>query len=444
VIHSETGERQRSGRARGAIAPALAALICTAWLGGASCPGVLAGEQDGKLTTERAEEMVRNALSEVEEIRGLEFERPVPVEVIDDDRAREHLIERLESFQSREDLASLERAYKLLGLLPPEVDILESLLAALREQAGGFYDPPSGSFYLLDDIPVVLGTTVAVHELVHALEDQHFDLDGRLRGALQDDDRLFALGSVHEGSATLLMMVSLTRQVLRGDLDPDALQAYAQSEAAKVDSLIAMPPVLLRQLVGPYVLGSSFLLEGEFLTMLAGGYPKENVDRAYAAGPVSSEQVLHPEKYWSDAERDDPRPVRLDGAGRELGRRWRKRFEGTLGEITLGMLVGAPTPDDLQALSIYDGGSWTNAASEGWDGDRWELWARGERAVVILGTVWDSPADAEEFASALPRREGLAWKLDGDRVAVAAGPVPRKAVEPLLDRILAAGEKPAE
>jgi len=387
---------------------------------------------------------VEGALSEVEEVRGLAFKRPVPVEVIDDERAREHLIRRLESFQSKEDLQAVQRAYKLLGLLPPEADILESFLEALREQAGGFYDPPSGSFYFLDDLPAILGPTVAVHELTHALEDQHFDLDSRLRGALQDDDRLFALGAVHEGSASLLMLVSMTRQVLQGDLDPVALQAYAQSEEAKVESLAAMPPVLLRQLMGPYVLGASFLLEGDFFAVMAGGYPREHVDRAYAEGPVSSEQILHPERFWSEAERDDPRPVRLDGAGRKLGRRWRKAFEGTLGEINLGVMVGAPTPFDFEQLSIYDGGSWTNPAAEGWDGDRWELWVRGEDAVVILGTVWDSPADAEEFASALPQREEFRWKLSGDRVAVVAGPAPRKAGAALLQQVLTAGTKPAE
>lgn len=444
MIHSDTGHARRSIRARGALLLAATACLCAAWFAGPSGPAALAAGEETALTAESAAALVQGRLSEVEEVRGLAFKRPVPVEVIDDDRARDHLIQRLESFQSREELQALQRAYKLLGLLPQEADILQSFLDALREQAGGFYDPPSGSFYLLDDLPEILGPTIVVHELTHALEDQHFDLDGRLRGALRDDDRLFALGAVHEGSASLLMFVSMSRQVLQGELDPLAMQAYAQSEEAKVESLAAMPPVLLRQLMGPYVLGASFLLEGDFFAIMGGGYPREKVDRAYAAGPLSSEQILHPEKYWSEAERDDPRPVRLDDAGRKLGRRWRRVSEGTLGEVNLGVMVGAPTPADLASLSIYDGSSWTNVAAEGWDGDRWELWARGEDAVVILGTVWDSPADAEEFASALPRREDLHWKLSGDRVAVTAGPVPRKAGAALLDRILDAGTKPAE
>lgn len=438
VNHSDTNDERRSVPARASLVASAIALLCVASLVAAA-----AGD-GGSLTTERAEGLVQEALAEVERVRGLEFERPVPVRVIDDDEVREHLIRRVESFQSRENLRALERAYKLLGLLPPEADVLQSFLDALREQAGGFYDPPSGSFYLLDDLPEALGPAVTVHELTHALEDQHFDLDSRLRAALRDDDRLFALGSVHEGSASLLMLSSLTRQVLAGQLDAAAVQAFARSEALKAETLLAMPAVLQRQLVGPYVLGPAFLVKGDFFAVMGGSYPKENVDRAYAAGPVSSEQILHPAKYWAEESRDDPRPVGLDGAGRALGRRWRKAFEGTLGEISLGVLVEAPTPVDYQSFDIYDGRSWTNPAAEGWDGDRWELWVRGDRAVVLLGTVWDSPDDAEEFAEALRARDGLLWKRSGDRVAIVAGAAPGKTRDSLLDRILAAGPQGAE
>jgi hypothetical protein len=419
------------------------AILATLLLAGAA--GHTAAEEPAEsLTEEKAISLVGEAVAEVEELRGLEFKRPVPVQVIDDDRAREHLIRRLESFQSKDDLKSVELAYKVLGLLPPDADILQSFLDALREQAGGFYDPPSGSFYLLEDIPEILAPAITVHELTHALEDQHFDLDSRLRGALEDDDLLFALASVHEGSASLLMAVSLTRQVLHGDLDAAALQAFAQSEAARAEVLTSMPPLLQRQLVGPYVLGSSFLMEGDFFALMATGYPAERVDRSFAKGPVSSEQILHPAKYWNEAGRDDPRQIRLGGAGRKLGKRWHKRYEGTLGELNLGVLVGAPTPDAFQSLSVYDGSSWTNSAAEGWDGDRWELWVRGEESVVLLATVWDSPDDAQEFASALPERDELRFKKVDDCVAIVAGPVRSKRAAVLLDRILAARPRPSD
>jgi hypothetical protein len=395
------------------------------------------------LTTERAAALVDDVAGAVEELRGLEFRQPVPVEVIDDDAAREHVIQRLESFQSREQLDAVELAYKLLGLLPPEIDILQAYLDALREQAGGFYDPASKSFYLLDDMPPALGPMLAAHELTHALEDQYYDLDTRLREAIHNDDLIFAHSAVHEGSASLLMTIYSAQQMLAGEMDPIAMQAFAETEAAKAEVLLSLPPLLQRQLVGPYVLGTGFLTGGNVLGAMVQGFPKEKADRIYADGPLSSEQILHPSKYWDEGSRDDPRAVSLGGAGEILGSGWRRSFSGVLGEISLGVLVGAPTPRDFAALAIYDGEAWTNQAASGWDGDRWELWQREGESVVLLGTVWDSPADADQFAAALQTCDDLAWKAAGDRVAVVAGDAGEKQKK-LLKRILAASKQTSD
>jgi hypothetical protein len=380
---------------------------------------------------------VDDLIPKVEELRGLEFKRPVPVNIIDDDLARAHVLARLESFQRLDQLRVLTRAYELLGLLPPETDVLEIYLEAMREQAGGFYDPATGSFYLLDDMPSALGPMIAAHELTHALEDQHFDLDGRLREVVHDDDRLLARAAVHEGSAVLLMTVYLTRGALGGEFDAPEMMAFAQAEVEKSETLTTMPAVLLRQMLAPYILGASFLARGEPLKSVAGNFPIADVNAAYEQPPVSSEQILHPEKYWDADRLDRPRAVSLDNAGKLLGRRWRRIQEGVLGELTLGLMVGAPTPADFENVGVYDGGAWTNEEAEGWDGDRWELWMREQDAVVLLSTVWDSPADAEEFATALQQDGGLAWERQGDRVVVLAGEAGAKSEE-VLRRMLEA------
>jgi hypothetical protein len=128
--------------------------------------------------------------------------------------------------------------------------------------------------------------------------------------------------------------------------------------------------------------------------------------------------------------------VDLGKSGKALGRRWRKLHEGVLGEMTLGLMVGAPTPMNmLDVQSIHDPAKWTNEAAAGWGGDRWELWGRGQRRVVLLGTLWDSPADAGQFAAALAGHEGVSCSVSGDRVAVVAGDAGKKTA-PLLQRIL--------
>jgi hypothetical protein len=370
------------------------------------------------ITVELAQELMSEVVPEVERLRGLTFEHAVPVRVVSDDEARTHLMERLELFDVPARMQIMQRAYRHLGLLPDDVDVLEAFLEALREQAGGYYDPQSKSFFLLDDVPAELIKVLMAHELTHALEDQQYDLDAGLQAVIDDDDQLFALGAVHEGSATLLMTVYTTQQMMQGKMDAETFEDISETEFGGEAALAKLPPVLVRQLLGPYVLGMNFL--SRELTTLAQGYPQSDVALAYAAGPTSSEQILHPERYWDEAQRDEPVMLAPSTAGDLLGRKWKLQGAGVLGELTIGLLVGAETPLASNAM-LAGAAAWTNAAADGWDGDRWELWSRGAAELVVLRTIWDSPEDALEFANALPDRESFDFVRYAHRVVIAAG-----------------------
>jgi len=348
---------------------------------------------------------------------------------------------RLEAFDHEEQLEWLGKAYELLLLLPEGGDLLELMLDVMRDQAAGFYDPGEGTYYLMDRVPPSAAPIFSVHELTHALEDQHFDLDSRLREVIGSEDALIARGAVHEGSATLLMTLYSTKAVMEGKLDLSALLALSETEEASKAKLAELPPVLVRQLLAPYVLGMSFLTRGN-LFELAAGFPVESVNRAFHDSPRSSEQVLHPEKYWDDDRRDEPRAVDLREAGGLLGGAWELKSHGVLGELIVGTMVGAGTPLDQVDMGATDPGAWTNAAAAGWGGDRWELWSRGSTSVVLWTSVWDSEQDALEFSEALPRAENLSWRREGDRVAVVAGRAGKKTTK-LLERMLSVVEVPA-
>ena len=390
-------------------------------------------ESGETLTVEQANAIAREIIPQVEQIRGLEFKREVPIEIIDQDRALEHIKKRLDQFQTPEELAHAQIVHELLGLIPEGLDLVETVLELIKEQAGGFYDPESGTFYVLDSIPRAVAPIVISHELTHALEDQHFGLDKRLDELKGDDDRLLAQTSVHEGSATCVMTLHMSRAMVSGEMDPTGLEEFFESEQEKAAKLEQLPVVFRRQLIAPYMLGAEFLLRGNMLRLMANGFPVEDVNRVFDDPPSSSEQILHPQKYWDEEARDDPRPVDLEDAGKLLGRGWMRAMRGTLGELTLGILVGAPTPA-TDSQDVQQAANWTNDAASGWGGDAWELWTRGERAVLLVGTVWDSPADAREFAAALAPDGGLTWKVVGDTVAIVAGDGGKK-TDRLLSRV---------
>ena len=372
--------------------------------------GLLAG-----LTQTEADAEVAKVLPELTQIRGFAFRSRVPVTVIDDAKARAYALARFRRMMPESKIEADELAFRLLGLVPKDTDVLKTLLDVLEEQAGGFYDPGTKSFYLLDDMPKDMTPLLTAHEMTHALEDQRYGLDGRIEKIIDDDDASFALSSLIEGSATLAAAAYVTSGINAGTLDPARIAAV--SEAVPTERLNAMPEALRRQLLGPYVLGMTFLTRGR---PAAGPFPKADVDAAWSRPPRSSEQILHPEKYWDKAQHDDPKRVLFASPSKALGEGWKRAGYGILGELTLGSLVGAKTPGGADLAA--SGFSWTNAAASGWGGDRFEVWTHGDQALCLLATVWDSAKDAAEFEAALPAgRPGLAVKRAGDRVAIVAG-----------------------
>lgn len=379
--------------------------------------GLIAAGPASRLTQAEAEAAVSAVLPDLQAIRGLTFREKVPVTVIDDAKARKYALARFRRMTPESKIRADEATFRLLGLVPKDLDVVNTLLDVLEEQAGGFYDPGTKSFYLLDDMPKSMTSLLAAHEMTHALEDQRYDIDGRIVKVLDDDDASFAMSAVAEGSASAAAAVYVARSMKAGTLD--AASIGAMGDTVKTERLNAMPAVLRRQLIGPYVLGMTFLMRGR-ADRLQGGFPKADVDAAWAHPPRSSEQILHPEKYWDPKRRDDPKRAAVNSPSLLLGKGWTRAGSGVLGELTLGSLVGAATPEtaDLGSGLV----AWTNAAASGWGGDRFELWTNGDAAVVLVATVWDSERDAEEFAAALrPQGSAFAFLREGAKVGIVAG-----------------------
>jgi hypothetical protein len=354
----------------------------------------------------------------VEAIRGLTFKRVVPVEIVDDAGARAHFDSRVRKFWPEDRLRAEQIVYTQLGILPAGSDLVSLLFDVLEEQTGGFYDPESGSLFLLDDMPPSTAPILMAHELTHALDDQHFDLDALIEGAGGGNDRETAIGAVIEGSGTIVMMSFVLDATRAGRMPAQAIFDLQESEAGRAEKLKAAPQLVQRSLVGAYLLGQAFLLQGD-LTALTSGISPRDLDRAFGAPPSSTEQILHPEKYWDRARRDDPVEVDLPDLSSALGKGWALRANGVLGELTLAIVAGAGPIDPLSPSTD----NYTNEAASGWGGDRWQLYGDGGRSATLLCTVWDSERDAREFEASLRAPvSGLLVERRADAVVLVAGP----------------------
>lgn len=375
-----------------------------------------------------ARSVVDRIAIEVARIRALEFKQPVPVSVVNDEQALAQNLDSLEEQGALEELVDAEVVMRHLGLAQPTDNILELFTDAMREQIGGYYDPRVGEFYLLDDMAAGMVEILTAHELTHALEDQHFELDKLLEDSSTNDDAIFARSSVTEGSATLLMTL-YTVQMAFDDLDEETLGGI-QDEAVN-----RLPPSIMRQMLAPYTLGMTFVQRGNAMNWMASGFPVEDINNLYSSPPLSSEQILHPEKYWDADQRDDPILVTMGEVGAAMGSGWSAGLSDVLGELNIAVMVGAktPSPDDPEALM---GLSWTNRAARGWGGDRYQLWRKGDRSVTLLSTVWDSELDAEQFVAAMAGHEQMQLLQKGDRVAMVFGDCPKKRAKAALGAML--------
>jgi hypothetical protein len=386
------------------------------------------------MTEEEARTLARDVSAAVESLRGLRLKRPVTVKLVDDKTARAHFAARLEKFWPPQRVALEQKAHVQLGLLPPGTHLVESLLDLLEEQAGGYYDPASDTFFILTDMPRGVAPMLFAHELTHALDDQYYDLDAKLGDASLDDDRGTAMGAVVEGSGMLVMSAYVAREMVGGRLTASALQELQESEAGKAAKLGAAPPLLQRLLLAPYLLGHSFLLRGD-LTALVRGVSAADLNHAFEKPPVSTEQLIHPAKYWNEAEKDVPRRVQLPDLSTHLGKDWKLSLEGDLGELTLAILTGAGGLDPRSPEAARPE-SWTTPGAAGWDGDRYQLYEGPAGATVtVLATLWDTTSDAAEFERSLAASAPKLRARRADAVALVAA-TPGVAVDKLPPLIL--------
>ncbi len=325
----------------------------------------------GALLEDHAEPSPEALQAQVAEIGGIPFRSAVTLDYLDRPGLERYLGELIDT-EYPPDVASADtRALTAFDLLPAGTDLRGLRSRLLLENVVGFYDERPGRkrlFAISSDRSLTpINRIVMVHELRHALQDQYTDVHAALPRSVGDfDDRRLAFLSLLEGDATLVMTRYLEK------LFP---AAGALSESALPDPPVTgAPPVLRDQLVRPYVAGLEFAREIE-----RRGGPGA-LREAWSRPPRSSEQVLHPEKYFAG---EEPLRVSIPWQPRDA----RLLLEGVLGEVFSGTLLGG------------DG-----EATRGWGGDLFRCWDVGGGTLLVWKALWDTPQDESEFRAALVSR----------------------------------------
>jgi hypothetical protein len=353
---------------------------------------------------------------EVEALRGWKFLEPVIRRLATPEQVRQYIERQIETTLPPGKLARSQAFLRTVGLVPRDRDLRTTFLDLLESQVGGFYDPDTRALYLVEraGMPPAMERVLLAHELTHALDDQHASMGAFLKahsGVTEDMDVVTM--SVLEGSATALMIQYLARAQLSGRIDMAAVQAYAAEEMERSKMLLSTP-AYFSAMVASYICGTRFLARGDLMALLMAEDNRatgENLLVVSKDPPRSSEQILHPEKYWDPALRDEPVLVEDAPVEKWLSRqgRWVVHVD-TLGELLTALLT-SPRGRPLNLLAMQVAESWTNSAAMGWGGDRFFLTASGptaseaartlESTEGVWVTLWDTPADRDEFVSAL-------------------------------------------
>ena len=333
-------------------------------------------------------------------LRELSLDAEIEERFFSNEELRQELLATIDEDYPPDEAAADSRALAAFGLIPEGTDLAALYVDFLTENVAGFYDSETNQMYLIGSEFGPLEEFAYSHEVVHALQDQHLGLD-EISDTFTDltDDEALAITSLYEGDA----MAASLAYVLE---NPMLVVRLAGSELIGQQDLPVLdstPPVLVVSFLFPYLAGQPFVEA----IRADGGW--EAVDAAYDDPPVSTEQILHPEKYL---DRDDPTPVTLPDLAPTLGEGWDIVDEDVVGELQTAVLLANLQPGE--AISMTSGLNLPDealAAAAGWDGDRYALWADDDEEVLVWSSVWDSEQEATDFSHALQQRE--AARLSG-------------------------------
>jgi len=344
---------------------------------------------------------------EVADVRGLEpVGSPVPRYLLPKAKVRPVLAANFEAGGGTQAaLTDQARVLSALGLIKPTYNLYTNTLNSLADGIGGFYLPSTGELYVIGTGYGGVERYIFSHEYGHALVDQHFDLDrlGTYPLCQGDGQRCQAIRAMVEGDATLTMHQWLEQYA--GPQDLLDIQAYQPPAQIMPDQFA--PPFVDPDARFPYVQGLAFVealyARGRWAL----------VNAAYENPPQSTEQILHPSKYFNGESPEEMPDTPLDSV---LGEGWRLLGSDSLGEWMTYLMLRYGADLDAQLDETV-----ARQAAAGWGGDRYWVYYNDDQDKPAMAArwSWDTIGDAAAFRSTLG--DYLHERYGGNRVEVPRG-----------------------
>ncbi|MCP4308458.1 MAG: hypothetical protein GY788_26980 [bacterium] len=342
-------------------------------------PTVIASGDLDPAVVEQLTEQIVELIAATEEVRGLPFLTNPTVTILTPEELAARVRIDLEDELDPDELAVDTRLMQLLGKLEPSDDLEMMLVDLYSEQVAGFYDLETAELVIGGEAADLtpLTASVVVHELVHALTNQHFVFNDEYQ-AMWDEERFdegAAFQSLLEGDATYFQLVYIQELPLAEQM---AMARESLEQMANSSVINSVPAWMQNDLAFPYDTGQVFV---ESLVS-AGGVAA--VDAAYTNRPVSTEAVMHPPRFVSGegALAVEPLALELDG--------YTTHETSTWGEWGFRLLL-----DDTAAAGA------SAQAANGWGGDSYQVLYDNDDVVFALAYKGDTEEDAFELVDAM-------------------------------------------
>jgi hypothetical protein len=364
---------------------------------------LLKSQDQGVISREYIDKM----MSSVEQLRGVKFKSKVDYEIVNREQMLKVIKDEISRQYNKDDIMYMDVILKLLKIVDASFNLEEFMDKLYQEQAGGLYDARSKKLYIADWIQAELLDIVLFHELVHALDDQYYDLEKFAFSEKSSDVKMAHL-SIIEGIGTYYMLeytfekFGMDAEQMKDVINFDVLYRMQDINTLPgMDAIGNAPKYLIQQLLFPYFKGAGFV------SAFIKANSEKRLSELYTNPPVSTEQIMHIERYTTD--KPGRVEIKLD---RKKLKGWGVVYSDEMGEMGLNLMLN-------DNLSVDE----SDLASEGWNGDRLILLKNGDKYGLIMRIAWDSEKDVGEFRdnfvkwfSGKEEKEGNVSWLVGDGI----------------------------